>query len=113
MPSLTVSACLALLSALETGVSGHGHLQTAADNLAAPIGKKLMDHAGPLQEILDDSERREMFASISFDLLLVSDCCSRLSIAASSSAPMHMCWPQDYVFADENVNADTEATGGW
>jgi hypothetical protein len=53
-----------LLSALETGVSDRSKIQAAAVNLAALLDKKLVHCAGPLQDILNDDERREMFARI-------------------------------------------------
>ncbi len=63
---------MALLSALDTPVSGHANLQAAADNLAVPLRKKLAQIVGPLQDMLNDNERREVFASVPFDLLRVS-----------------------------------------
>ncbi|EFN57315.1 hypothetical protein CHLNCDRAFT_143939 [Chlorella variabilis] len=86
VPSLPATACLALLSALETGVSGHEKLQAAAGKLAAAICKHLLQHLGPLQAMLNHDELQQVFASIPYGPL------------------------RDCIFADENVDADTEAT---
>jgi hypothetical protein len=85
--SLPAIACLALLPALETPVSGHGNLQAVANNLEADASKQLckllaaggavpdaasrqmlVQYLGPLQEMLNSTERREVFASIPFGL---------------------------------------------
>ncbi|PRW39125.1 secretion system E [Chlorella sorokiniana] len=103
---LPAAACLALLSHLETGVSEHAELRSLGSNLlAAACGRtlqllsqdaavrsdaavqaQLLAYLGPLQHMLNDLQRRDLFLSLPFELL------------------------RDCIFLDGNVNADAEVT---
>lgn len=69
---MPATAYVPLLSALETGASSHDSLQAGADRLAAAIWKQLLQYLGPLQDMLNHDERRQVFVSIPFGLLRVS-----------------------------------------
>ncbi len=70
-----------------------------------------MRYVGPLQDMLNHERRREVFASVSFELLRVSK--RLLGLVKSAIVSSHaFCQLQDCVFADENVVADTETAGG-
>ena len=92
---LPATACLRLLSAFDTSVSEHTALQAVADRIAAachnhtcrllaaegPAGvnaevqELLLQYLGPLQDMLNDKRRRELFMELPFEMLRVSTRC--------------------------------------
>lgn len=100
---LPVAACLELLTQLGTGVSEHEQLQALGSSLLAAactrVAKLLSEDAalrgnadvqaqllaflGPLQHMLNDTRRRELFVQLPFQLLRVRvQLGSRLELAA-------------------------------
>ena len=68
---LPAATCLKLLSALETGASGHIEIQRVADTLLTASSQRLYTLLGPLQDMLNDDRRREVFGKLPFELLRV------------------------------------------
>lgn len=88
---LPAIVCLTFLNAMETGCSAHDSVQVAARQLAsacyyrvfttlrepATIADKdvqaaLLRYLGPLHEMLDDSQRRQLFMCLPFNTMRVS-----------------------------------------
>ena len=134
---MPATACLSLLSSLESGASDHNEIQAEADKLLEAVHKQLcsllpadgvgqgasakhqlLQYLGPLQDMLNNERRRKVFTSIPFGLLRVSALsgmdvhervrCPGLQICPNRLFPAQL---QDCIFADENVEADSETTG--
>lgn len=137
---LATPTCLALLAALDTGVSGHAAVQAKGRKLTEQAVKRLcrllknddgalaadagvqaalLAWLGPLQSMLNCDVRRTVFESVPFELLRVSwrilHVCTWQGLhrtPAWSQRLMPHCL-QDCVLADDKMNADSEATGAW
>ena len=88
---LPATTCLLLLSTLDTGASEHSALQAAADRLLAAccertgelleadsatsanadVQAQLLRFLGPLQHMLNDQRRRELYRGLPFEMLRV------------------------------------------
>jgi hypothetical protein len=152
--ALPATICLLLLSALDTGASEHIALQAAADRLLATccgrtrellaadlatradagVRGKLLQFLGPLQDMLNDKRRRDLFGGLPFDIMRVRAPC-QLNLLQCALMPCvrwrqtrwrlpcqalprmrllvvsELCCHLQNTFEDANVNADTEATG--
>ncbi|KAL4434329.1 hypothetical protein ABPG75_000770 [Micractinium tetrahymenae] len=104
-PSLPAAACMQVLPALDTGVSGDADIQAAADMLAGACCDRLgvllaaegalqgpeeqrllLQLLGPWQEMLNDKRLRDLFLKLPFGVL------------------------RDCLLEDANISADTETT---
>ena len=113
---LPVAACLELLTQLDTGVSEHEQLQALGSSLLAAactrvakllsedaaqrgnadVQAQLLEFLGPLQHMLNDTRRRELFLDLPFELLRVSGVrCGRVRATIACEALVRL--PTDAV----------------
>lgn len=94
---LPVAACVELLTHMETGVSEHEQLQALGSSLLAAVQGQLLAFLGPLQGMLNDTRRRELYLGLPFELLRVSGVRCGRALATIACEALVLLLPTDAV----------------